>query len=140
MKVNSLARPGWHMHIPYKTWYSVYVHRFIMTGNRVKAHLHVLKKLQKCSGKQRKALLAQGGKPLQLCLRECAINILKGNVHLTKSQFKKLQKYKKKLRGLSKKNTSHKKRLLIEQRGGFLPLLLAPIVGSLLSRLLKNIK
>lgn len=105
---------------------------------RLKTHLSELKKLAKCSAKERKALLAKGGKPLQLCLRECAINILKGNVHLSKSQFKRLKKYKNKLRDLSKKNTSTKKRLHIEQRGGFLPLLLAPIVGSLLGGLLKK--
>lgn len=105
---------------------------------RLKSQLKVLKQLTKCSAKDRKALLVKGGKPLQLCLRECAINVLKGNVHLSKSQFSRLKKYKSKLRELSKKNTSTKKRLSIEQRGGFLPLLLAPIVGSLLGGLLKK--
>ena len=109
-------------------------------ANRVKVNLPVLKKLRKCCAKDRKALLTQGGKPLQLCLRECAINILKGNVHLTQPQFKKLRSHKQKLRDLSKKNTSHKKRLDIEQKGGFLPLLLAPILGSVLGGLLKNTK
>ena len=32
--------------------------------NRVKVHIPVLKKLRKCCVKDRKALLAQGGKPL----------------------------------------------------------------------------
>ena len=109
-------------------------------AHRVKAHLPALKKLKKCSAKERKTLLVQGGKPLQLCLQECAINILKGNVHLTKSEFKQLRKYKKNLRDLSKKKTSYKKRLNIEQRGGFLPFMLAPIIGSVLGGLLKNIK
>ena len=109
----------------------------IKMTKRVKFHLPVLKQLKRCNTKQRKVLLEKGGKPLQLCLRECAINVLKGNVHLTKSQLTKLRKYKTKLRDLSKKTTSHKKRLEIEQRGGFLPLLLAPIVGSVLSGLLK---
>ena len=99
---------------------------------RVKAHLAVLKKLRRCSVKDRKTLLFQGGKPLQLCLRECAINVLQGNVHLTKAHLSKLKRYKTQIRDLSKKNTSHKRRIDIEQRGGFLPLLLAPIVGSLL--------
>ena len=97
-----------------------------------------LKKLRRCTAKERKAILANGGKPLQLCLRECAINVLKGNVHLSKVQFNKLKKHKQKIRDLSKKNTSLKKRLSIEQKGGFLPLLLAPIIGSVLGGLLKK--
>ena len=105
---------------------------------KVVSQLPTLKKLKSCSVKNRKALLNKGGKPLQLCLRECAINILKGNVPLSQSQFNSLKKYKKSLRDISKKNTSNKKRLAIEQRGGFLPLLLAPIVGSLLGGLFKK--
>lgn len=105
---------------------------------RVKVHLQTLKKLRRCNSKQRKTVLAKGGKPLQLCLRECAINVLKGNVHLTKSQFKKLKKYKKHLRDISKSKTSQKKRIHIEQKGGFLPMLLAPILGAVLGGLLKK--
>ena len=105
---------------------------------RVVPQLPVLKKLRRCSAKERKALLSRGGKSLQLCLRECAYNILNGNVPLTKRQFSKLRVHKQKLRDLSKKTTHQKKRLEIEQKGGFLPLLLAPILGSLLSGLLKK--
>jgi len=105
---------------------------------RVKAHMSLLKRLSKCTPKQRKALLKEGGKSLQLCLRECALNILKGNVPLTKCQKTKLKRYKQGIRDLSKKSTSQKKRLHIEQKGGFLPLLLGPIVGSVLGTLLKR--
>ncbi len=104
----------------------------------VKANLPVLKKLKRCGTVERRKLLEKGGKPLQLCLRECAINVLKGNVPLTKSQLKKLGKHKKKIRDLSQKKTSYKRRIAIEQKGGFLPLLLAPIVGSILGGLLKK--
>jgi hypothetical protein len=107
-------------------------------ASRLKAHLETLKKLRRCGKKQQKTILTEGGKPLQLCLQECALNVLKGNVPLTKGQFKKLKSHKNSLRQLSKKRTSHKKRLLIEQKGGFLPLLLAPIVGSLLGGILKK--
>lgn len=110
---------------------------FKMT-KKVVAHLSLLKKLTKCKGKQRKTLLGEGGKSLQLCLRECALNILKGNLHLTKSQHLKLKKYKKHIRELSKKKTSQKKRLQIEQRGGFLPLLLAPVLGAVVSQLINK--
>jgi len=102
--------------------------------------LPTLRKLRRCNNKTRKALLSGGGKQLQLCLRECAVNVLKGNVYLNKKQFKKLAKYKKQIRDLSKKSTSQKKRQKIVQRGGFLPLLLAPVIGSLLGATLKRFK
>ena len=105
---------------------------------RIVSHLSLLKKLKKCKPYQRKALLRNGGKSLQLCLRECAVNLLKGNLHLTKSQVTKLKKYKKQIRDLSKKKTSQKRRLQIEQKGGFLPALLAPVLGAVLGAIIKK--
>lgn len=99
-------------------------------------HLPVLKKLCRCNKKLKKQLLIKGGKPLQLCLRECALNVLKGNVSLSKHQFNRLKRFKQNLRDISKKKTSLKKRLQIEQRGGFLSSLLVPIVGSIASEVL----
>ena len=105
---------------------------------RLLQHSAVLKKLKKCDSKQRKKLLKQGGKALQLCLQECALNILNGNVPLTPFQLKKLRRYKDKLRKLTKKRTSLKEKVAIEQRGGFLPALLAPVVGAVLGAILKK--
>ena len=102
---------------------------------RVVSHLSLLKKLRKCKPNCRKNLLKNGGKSLQLCLRECAVNILKGNVHLTKGHKAKLNKYKKQIREIGKKKTSQKRRLHIEQKGGFLPALIAPVLGALLGGL-----
>ena len=96
-----------------------------------RSQLPVLRQLCHCNKYIRNQILEQGGKPLQHCLRECALNVIKGNVPLSKSQLKKLKKHKKHLRDLSRKNTSLKKRIQIEQRGGFLASLLLPIVGSL---------
>ena len=110
-----------------------------MMAKKIIQQLPTLRKLYRCNKQIRKALLKSGGKKLQLCLRECAVNVLKGNVHLSQSQFKKLGKHKKKLRELSKKSTSQKKRLRIVQSGGFLPLLLAPIIGSLVGDTLKKL-
>lgn len=106
--------------------------------NRVASHLSLLKKLKQCKPRCRKDLLKSGGKPLQLCLRECAVNILRGNVHLTKCQITKLKRYKKEIREIGKKKTSQKRRLEIEQKGGFLPALIAPILGAVLGGLLKK--
>lgn len=105
---------------------------------RVVKHCAALKKLKKCDSKQRRSLLKQGGKSLQLCLRECAANILKGKVPLTPQQKKKLRRYKAKLRKISKTSTSQKDRLKIEQKGGFLPALLAPVVGAILGSIFRK--
>ena len=107
---------------------------------RVAQHSDTLKKLSKCSHKERKHLLNQGGKALHLCLQECALNILNGNIPLTPQQLKKLKRYKNKLRELCKKKTSKKRRDEIEQRGGFLPALLAPVVGAVLASIIKRKK
>lgn len=103
-----------------------------------KHHLSVLKKLCKCDKKVQKTLLVEGGKPLQHCLRECAVNLLSGTVPLNKQQFKKLKRHRKLVRELSKRNTSHKKRIEIEQKGGFLASLLLPIIGSIAGAAIKT--
>ena len=99
----------------------------------LKKQLPQLKKLCKCNKKLQRQILTEGGKPLQLCLRECALNVIRGNVPLSKHQFNRLKKFKRDLRDLSKKKTSAKRRLHIEQKGGFLPSLLLPIIGSIAS-------
>lgn len=103
----------------------------------IRKQLPLLKKLCKCNKKAKKQLLLEGGKSLQLCLRECALNVIRGNVPLSKHQFKKLQKFKKYLRQLSQKKTSLKRRLHIEQRGGFLSSLLLPILGSVIAQVVQ---
>ena len=97
----------------------------------------MLKKLKTCNAKERKKLLKQGGKALQLCLQECSMNILNGNIPLTPVQLKKLKRYRKKLRTLAKTSTSLKKKTEIEQSGGFLPALLAPVLGAILGAVIK---
>ena len=82
----------------------------------------------------------EGGKELQKCLRECAVNILKGNIPLTPAQLKKLKRFKEKVRLLAAYKTPVKKRRELEQSGGFLPALLAPVVGAVLGALLKKKK
>ena len=107
-------------------------------ARRVAAHLNQLKKLKTCKEKERRKVLVEGGKPLQLCLQECCINIMNGNVPLTTVQKAKLKRHKEKLLALRKKKTSHQQRLKIEQRGGFLPALIAPVLGALVAGIFKK--
>lgn len=94
-------------------------------------HVPLLRQLCRCNQTTAKNILKKN-KDLQLCLRECAVNVLKGNVPLSKHQLKKLKRHKKQLRELSLKKTSQKRRLQIEQKGGFLASLLFPVIGSII--------
>ena len=105
----------------------------------VQRQLPVLRKLCKCKPEQRRKIFVEGGKNLKTCLSECALNILNGNVKLGPTQFKKLIKYKDHVRALSKKGVTYKKAEKIVQEGGFLPLLLSPILGALTSAAIKGI-
>ena len=99
-------------------------------SSRLKKHIPVLKVLHKAKDKERKRIIDSGNKELILCLCECIINILNGNVPTTSDQKKKLKRYTKNLQILKRQRTSLKqKKKLFGQKGGFLPLLLAPIIG-----------
>lgn len=86
---------------------------------------------------QRHALLRKADPALVRCICECALNVLQGNVSIQQSYKSKLRPYKGILRRLSSQKTSlsAKKRLIVQQ-GGFLPALLAPILGTLVSSLI----
>ena len=97
-----------------------------------KAHLAYLRKICRCkTTKRRRELLRDGGAELQRSVREIAHNVLKGNVRLNAAQLKRLKQHRQGLRLVSRKSTTGKKRLQIEQRGGFLGALIAPLISAL---------
>ena len=109
-----------------------------MVSQRLKKHANELVYLQKARPCIRKHLITKADRSLVECLCECADNILRGNVPLTKPQKEKLARNKAGLRALTKKSVSLKKKKAILQKGGFLGSLLAPIasvVAPLLSTL-----
>ncbi len=71
------------------------------------------------------------------CLCDCAYNILHGNVKISKLERKKLFKFRKVLHNLCNQNISltKKRKTIINQKGGFLPLLITPAL-TILSQLL----
>lgn len=112
--------------------------------DRLHRNFKFLKKLKKADKKERKILLETAGKDSILCLCDCVNNILKGNVTLKAKEKKHLKRYKETLRELAKdkgsRNITKKKKIFI-QKGGFLPMLLAPILsvaGGLLSNLISG--
>ena len=105
---------------------------------RVKEHYHTLQVLKSAKPKLRKAIISAGGKELIDSINECVLNVLVGNVPLSKCLRRKLQKYKLALRRLADKRVrqSAKKRLLIQKGGFLLPLLttILPIIASVIFR------
>lgn len=101
---------------------------------RLQRQQYALKELTRAKHKRkRQALMKMGGDDLTQCLCECVLNVIKGNVSLTKTQFKKLKRFKTPLRQLVNKKTSlRKKKTIIEQKGGrLLPNIITPIIKAL---------
>lgn len=102
-----------------------------------KKHVAILRALQHLNKEQREAVLRKADPSIIRCICECALNVLCGNVPLKIDQRKKLRRYAPVLRRLaSKKGCWKSKKRFVVQNGGFLPLLLAPILGTVLSSLI----
>lgn len=112
-------------------------------SKRIKKHLELLKILKKANTKQRQALIQAADNSLILCICECIDNVLRGNVKLTAAKKQELAKYVTILRKIADRKTKvEAKRKLLVQKGGFLPALLAPVIGiagSLIGDLLGNL-
>lgn len=106
---------------------------------RVRRHADVLKVMAKAKPAMSKAIMKGATPDLIGCLCECAHNVLKGNVPLTKAQKTKLSRYKQDLRAVAKKQTSQKRKCTILQRGGFLPALLAPLLAPAIAPLVDKV-
>lgn len=87
-----------------------------------------------------RSVIRDADRSLILCLCECAKNVLKGNVDLTKRQFNTLAPYKEELRELVDKKGPTERKKEVLQIGGILPALLgpllAPVIAPLASKLL----
>ena len=111
-----------------------------MSG-RMKKHALCLQLLiETRNAKLRKAILEHADPDFIRALCECAKNILQGNVKMASDEKSRLRKYQTKLRLLARKNVSVKqKRRKLQQTGGFLPALLAPLAASVLIPLLRQL-
>ena len=113
----------------------------------VKRHILCIQALARVKNNNiKKAIIANADAKLLCALAECAYNILTKNIPLTALQRRRLGKYRTKLRELARKNTTaaRRKRLLLPQigegqSGGFLSAFLAPLAGSVLLPLLRQV-
>ena len=97
---------------------------------QLKKKLNLLKVLKKAKPVDRKSILESADNETIVCICECIDNLLHGNVKISHIQKKQLAKYARLLRTIADRKTPvKKKRQLLVQKGGFLPALLAPVLG-----------
>lgn len=101
-------------------------------SKKIKKYASFLKRLHKASPRSRKSILDNCcSAEFISCICECAKNVLKGNVPLTKTQKQQLRRRRRYMRKLVLKKTSLKNKRKIIQTGGFIGALLGPIISIL---------
>ena len=111
----------------------------------IKKHGSMVLALGQAPPQFRKKIVKEAPKELINCVAECCHNVLKGNVPLSEAQKRRLHPKRQQLRLLADKKVSvQKKKKVLNQQGGFLPMLalapsLAPVVGNVLGELIKKI-
>lgn len=107
---------------------------------RLKANKHILHVLKNCRPKLRKVLLKASDPEVIKTLCEIALNTLNGNNKISKQCKLKLKKYKRVLRSLicPKLKLSSKRKILIKQKGGFLPVLIGTVLSGLIGQLINK--
>ena len=103
----------------------------------VKSHRDVLKKLHGANPAERRNILSNAGCGLIKCICEIVHNTLNGVIRLQPRQRRKLKRHTAVLRKLARSGDrwEEKKKIINQTGGGFLPLLLAPIITGLFSKL-----
>ena len=104
-------------------------------AQRLRKNHDFLKLPAKCTPTQRKAILKDTDDALVKTICECILNVLKMTVPVSKSAKRKLLAHKKSLIALAEKSTplNNKEKLLVEQGGNFLSVLLLPVLRVLSS-------
>src|SRR6218665_3326565 len=100
-------------------------------SSRILKYLDHLRMLKKATSKMRKKIMTGCNRSLLCCLCECAQNVIKGNVPLSKPQKSKLSRFRDKLRILALKKTRVVVKKKIVQTGGFLAALIPPVLSFL---------
>ena len=97
---------------------------------------NILRELSKRKSRYRKAILGSADKKLILAICEVIHNTLEGNVPINRALKELLSKKRNTLRKLVQKNNiNQKKKLLIQQGGFILPLLLPAALSAIASAL-----
>jgi len=98
--------------------------------NLIEKNIDFLKSVEKLSPYKRKKLLKSASEDNILALKEIAHNLLTGNLNVP--EIKKLKRHRQSIRKFVKKKSSLKsKRKLLIQKGGFLPLMITPLLSAI---------
>jgi hypothetical protein len=105
-------------------------------SNSVRSYINFLATVSKKPSKKRQAILREfkNDKNLFDALSEISHNAIKGNIKLSELQKKKLRKHQRILRALDCPKTrkcATKRKRILEQSGGFLPILIPAAVAAL---------
>ena len=98
---------------------------------RMRRNAPLLYALANVSDKVRARAMRAPAKDFVLALVEIAKNIIIGNVRMSQAQLDSLSRYREDIRKLVKKKTSLSEKVAIVQTGGFIGLLLKPLLGVL---------
>lgn len=101
-----------------------------MAPKRLERNISLLDLLAKTTKAQRNALINTATKDQLQCICDCASNILNENVQLTPEELKKLRRFQGKLRYLANSDDKIENKKVVIQNGGFLPVLLTPILSA----------
>ena len=98
-------------------------------AQRLRKNHDFLKLLAKCTPAQRKAILKVADEALVRTICECILKVFKETVPVSKPAKRKLLADKKSLVALAERSTPlrKKKKILVQQGGNFLGLLLPPV-------------
>jgi hypothetical protein len=109
----------------------------IIMVKRIQENEKFLRKYLYCNHKYRKDLI-QAASPEQIaCLCEATLNVVNKNVPITQAKIRKLKPFKRVIKKISfEKVPIEKKKKLLVQQGGFLPLILSTVLGVLANKLL----
>ena len=112
-----------------------------MMNKKLLAQEPFLRLLARSGSKRRKRLLQQAPKDELTSLFEICLNIIRGNIPLNSTHYKKLKRHRTLLRTLGDKSVSlQRKKRLVNQKGGAIGTVvgtIASLVLPLLSRLIK---
>ena len=107
-------------------------------SERTRRYLPLLKQINRLGDRAKRQFVKKCDREFLDCVRECAKNVIKGNVPLKPTQLRRLRGERKNVRALASKRTSLRKKRRILQKGGFLTAPLPPVLGVLGSLLLGN--
>lgn len=104
----------------------------------LKKHIPILEYIRTLNSKEQKGLIKNANRDLLKVLSAIALNLIKKNIELSKTDITRLKKHENSIKKLAQKKHSNNVRKKILQKGGFLSSLLS-VVPALIAGILSSI-